>query len=578
MASPIPIQPSTRTSTASTFYLAEPWSSTSPIPCPPRTSDSGYGTATNVTPIGSTTKLTNASAPGPQSDLAHSNIRAVPLPGREDLSIFRTDVEPAYTARFREVAPEMQRLLQRHVVSAQKGLFQRRGRVAAMSMRLMTVGRTLESARPAIVVFVSGGTGLEGVLEGEMVRRLYRPGDGVMPDFDVVVVVGQAPRKRARVVWDTGLAGERRELVTYCGVQVYLEEGGRRSAMATLGGVVKLTYGPGDFVLLGMTVGHVLEGLFGPELGEEEDAPGFMYPRVMGKVAYPATQPDMHVSVDDIVPPRDWALFEIDSSLKIKPNLIQRAGSSYRQGAEPARRHNGIALTTAPAGSFPDIKPIEVVLLGGSNRSRGSMLGLLSHLPGGIMLSGTADFVETYLLTLDDGLEIQDGDSGSWVANPISMEVYGHVVATDMTGDAYVVPLHSSFAEMKTRLGVESVDLPTTADLLDAALRTTSTAGLAPAINILPMEDEERRQGQESTWRDIQDGNRERRDWGWGVLTIRGCSRERRASELLSLCEGLRGQEWKRLSVLDDGDSGYGSLGTPELFDDSVQAEGVRVY
>jgi hypothetical protein len=53
-----------------------------------------------------------------------------------------------------------------------------------------------------------------------------------------------------------------------------------------------------------------------------------------------------------------------------------------------------------------------------------------------------------------------EGDSGAWVAHSAAPEVYGHVVATDILGDAYVMPLVDTFQEIKECMGAKSVRLP----------------------------------------------------------------------------------------------------------------------
>jgi hypothetical protein len=50
--------------------------------------------------------------------------------------------------------------------------------------------------------------------------------------------------------------------------------------------------------------------------------------------------------------------------------------------------------------------------------------------------------------------------------NEATLEVYGHVVATDTFREAYVVPLLAIFADIKEQLGAESVCLPTAVDTL----------------------------------------------------------------------------------------------------------------
>lgn len=56
------------------------------------------------------------------------------------------------------------------------------------------------------------------------------------------------------------------------------------------------------------------------------------------------------------------------------------------------------------------------------------------------------------------------GDCGSWVVNPSTCEVYGHVVASDAMGDTYVVPLDATLRDMEERLEA-AVFLPTEADI-----------------------------------------------------------------------------------------------------------------
>ncbi len=119
-------------------------------------------------------------------------------------------------------------------------------------------------------------------------------------------------------------------------------------------------------------------------------------------------------------------------------------------------------------------------------------------------------------------LSARDGDSGSWVVNPVSMEVYGHLVATDAMGDAYVLPLHSTFVEMQQQLAVDSVSLPTTGDLLEFVLRTAALAKQEPQ-------------------------------------QILSSSRERRVSEVLASYERLYGG-YAAPSRPSDCDSGYGSV------------------
>jgi len=70
--------------------------------------------------------------------------------------------------------------------------------------------------------------------------------------------------------------------------------------------------------------------------------------------------------------------------------------------------------------------------------------------------------------SLTSHVGIVDGDSGSWVVDPISHEVFGHAVASDILGDVYVVPIRDTFDNIKQSLGVSEVTLPTEDDIRHA--------------------------------------------------------------------------------------------------------------
>ena len=73
---------------------------------------------------------------------------------------------------------------------------------------------------------------------------------------------------------------------------------------------------------------------------------------------------------------------------------------------------------------------------------------------------------EVYELTQNKG--ICDGDSGSWVIDSSTFELYGHLVATDMFGGGYVIPMSDVFNDIKRNLDARSVELPDTVDVLHA--------------------------------------------------------------------------------------------------------------
>lgn len=60
------------------------------------------------------------------------------------------------------------------------------------------------------------------------------------------------------------------------------------------------------------------------------------------------------------------------------------------------------------------------------------------------------------------------GDSGAWVVHVANSELYGHVVATNVFGQVYVIPVLDTFENMRACLGAVSVGLPDARGLMRA--------------------------------------------------------------------------------------------------------------
>lgn len=85
-----------------------------------------------------------------------------------------------------------------------------------------------------------------------------------------------------------------------------------------------------------------------------------------------------------------------------------------------------------------------------------------------------------YLSLIETRLGIREGDSGSWVVHNGSPLVFGHVVATDVFGDAYVIPMVDTFDDIKRCIGAKAVELPTAKDF--KVQETNETPDIQPVI------------------------------------------------------------------------------------------------
>jgi len=58
-----------------------------------------------------------------------------------------------------------------------------------------------------------------------------------------------------------------------------------------------------------------------------------------------------------------------------------------------------------------------------------------------------------------DQAALSPGDSGAWVVD-YNGGLYGHVIASDVFGSSYVVPMADIFQDIKLRLSLENIKLP----------------------------------------------------------------------------------------------------------------------
>lgn len=75
---------------------------------------------------------------------------------------------------------------------------------------------------------------------------------------------------------------------------------------------------------------------------------------------------------------------------------------------------------------------------------------------------------------------LASGDSGSWVVDFVTGELYGHVIAVDIFNENYVVPIHASLSDMERRLPASRVALPTESEL-DELKNEGASRALSPA-------------------------------------------------------------------------------------------------
>ncbi|KAK4079068.1 hypothetical protein Trihar35433_173 [Trichoderma harzianum] len=487
--------------------------------------DSGYGTAMPSPEQSQTVAAVCGASAIP--------IKTVPfpLPNEKNLLLFKREAVPTTIARFNEIVPEIERLLVQYIRTANK-LFSSSTSYRPMSIRYLVLGKSEADAKDCLVVFCppSQCKRVKRFFDKHRaVKSLCEPPDLSAPSFRPVVK-DLAPQltvlqnnDEAQESTDSEFSRETPNLTsvevhcsstppsdkTLCGTPIRFINDAGEARNGTLGGIIKLVQSDG-FELYGLTAGHgvldwedsLLPASAWDSMDDDDDSIDEDMRELLelessdGSISIPEpeaadsspSQPEpkleeMKLSetwafehsqkLGNILPrPKhqskgsgqylDWALIEIDAS-NHQPNYYPSLNSQYLELTAAEKR-----LTPAALGQ-------PAIMIGGS---QGCILGKISSLPARIMLGHGQLFVDTYTLSLQDHT-VCIGDSGSWVIDPLTYEVFGHVVATDMLGDVYVIPLQSIFDDIRTWHDAQSVNLPTPLDF-ETKLLSTSTEHQPP--------------------------------------------------------------------------------------------------
>lgn len=442
---------------------------------------------------------------------------------------FDYKMDDAYTARFCNIQSSIESLLVQY--TRRKSLLRSNTvRHKPMAIRPMLLGNNSQDAKPYIVVFCAPEMRkrIQHFFDTDtLVRAFYKPDDPLLPSFEVAVC-GCAPQLRTDgfnidVVWDENptelkTAGmcvvffpptrKTRFDNTLCGTAIRFEAQGRRRN-ATLGGLVKITYEDGSSAIMGLTAGHVATAVLQDDsvldvLEEEESGDDSFVddsdseynegvsdeisvtdkdsvssidycsnPWAFEKPNHQATQVTLSNSLtkalksphgvgQNTFPDFDWALFPFEGHFKMNelPTLAdvgdRRCVTAYRQSS-PA------ALNETPAE--------RVILMCGSG---GLKYGSMVHQPTRILIQPATEFVNAYLVSLDDGASFADGDSGTWVISQDTMELLGHLVATDFFGAAYIILACDIFRDIAQSNGITKVSLPTEAEMSTEIVATAA--------------------------------------------------------------------------------------------------------
>ncbi|KAH8658875.1 hypothetical protein BGZ61DRAFT_540393 [Ilyonectria robusta] len=493
--------------------------------------DSGYVTQ-SPSPDGKSLETTQNTCLGATVD---GKARPVPsaLTRLADLAEFDKSVGDATRSHFNHMHSRLEEPLLAYIRNKIPGKKYR-----PIALRLMVLGRSEDDAKPCIVVLCpeQQSKRVRKFFDKDSVRTLCRPEDGTLPSFEVFVLGRPLETKQAdediNVLIPIIGESEGYTTETYCGAPIVIRQPSGVEKRGTFGGVVKTVWSNGDVKLYGLTVGHLLLGDLEDDLtlgtesdgAERSDDWGFELSdseseaesddsaeeepddetqplRVMDELQLPSADASASWTVLELGKigsiskdspqnqsattgangePKayyDWALIDMVS---YKPNRIRPRNLPHGEVQKDGAFKSGdLVIPASPSSSRQSV----VLVSGSAGLKRGS----LSALPSRLLLGPGREFVDALVLNLDSDKQILDGDSGSWVVNERTLEVYGYIVAADAFGGGYIIPLVEAFRNIKNTLGCQSVDLATTIDMASAKLERMPDMNGEPAATMAPI-------------------------------------------------------------------------------------------
>lgn len=443
--------------------------------------DSGYSslTATPATEGSSGTSSGRFKRYSNEGDEAGNCVKLLFSP-RSDLICFEKPLDNTTLQWFEDTRPRIEQLLVEFLKSGRRLLSDKYKPIA---VRLMMLGQGESSARPHLVAFApsKGTRKVEKFFAREDVRELLVPGSGssLIP---VVVTAHTTGFLMCRISDVKALCSKERSngyqplRHTLCGLPIMVN-----SRRVTFGGIIRIRLlgsdSPSDWKYYGLSASHFnnKEDDTQSESDDQSDLeinvdakddPVWSPPTVRPLIP-PPFEPGTRswdwreamtlgnvIEFDDAPDPArpdlDWCLIHMNYLLPNFLDSMENQGVSYRK-----------ADLVAP-NSTSTVSSRNVVVASGT---RGLQRGKLHSSPARVLLGRSETFSNAYILKLENGT-IEEGDSGSWVIDPVTSEVLGHVAAKDVFGDTYVIPMADTLEDIKSHLGCVDVDFPSSIDIL----------------------------------------------------------------------------------------------------------------
>ena len=406
------------------------------------------------------------------------------------LKVFEEEISPQVKDRFLDLQELFNRPLYERLVSSGKSL-------GPMSLKLKKLGESEQTSAYWLIIQCEPKMArhVRKFFDQEHVKSEYQPRNelGDLPWFNIWV----CPEPLRQLAMDYEADGEIYiDLAerTLCGALVKVQD-----RIATIGGVIMVTVN-GEASLYCLTAGHVLsnargsagmrdaeddeggedssdaesEANFSSDEFELESASEFDSgeEQILGNFDFANLQPRPIRLVEEARCKTkrcsDWALAAFCEAANYRPNCLISEFMDQNIRITHTRKSGELRETCQRSTRLAVSR--RVMVLGGV---RGYRFGQLSESPSSYFSQPSNSFEQMYTLKLgpksgkpirngaSTSIALGTGDSGSWIVDPLSSEVYGHVVASDIFGEVYVAPLKVTLRQVEEVLMADSVSLPT---------------------------------------------------------------------------------------------------------------------
>ncbi|KAL3417855.1 hypothetical protein PVAG01_10864 [Phlyctema vagabunda] len=410
----------------------------------------------------------------------------------EQLKLFNLPIAQAVQDRFDDLNELFSDRLIRYLAKERVGL-------TGISIRLRTLGASEETAVPWVLVQCdkSAGKRVRKFFSQPDVKREYQA-DATLGLPRLPVYILERPPRALAACDQLSIYGDRLDHLspTLCGSVISIGDFGNRRA-ATIGGLIKVQMSEKEFLLYGMTAGHAVvpyekyaedseEELDDDTSSDDDDFETeveiFEEDDEEYEVGYeldilPPCETEATIDLDfrsDESPKigclahfsrnsmhdrtnTDWALVNLDLPSLYLPNMLTQRGSRAISSAT----QKDIVLPSASCSKHNNGSK-KVRVLGGVS---GNQFGILTMSASLVLLAPSKVFIRTHSLVLPGNQALQAGDSGSWVVDADSGVLYGHVVASDASGEVHVMPISDTLQHMEEQLLPECISLPTREDV-----------------------------------------------------------------------------------------------------------------